>query len=212
MARSFNAANPDYIYRAAPVTGAPFTISVHGNTIDVPTNRVIAGLFDTATDNNSFLLYQGVFGIQYFIQAGGLDQTGAVDVGTGLWFRACVIEVASNDHRLYGNGELKTNGTNIIPDSIDRYALGIRADATPDLGYNGLIAEAALWNVALTEAEALELNAGYCPLLIRPESLVSYLPLIRDNDADLIDGVIWTASGSPTIAAHPPVFYPTSAF
>lgn len=215
MARSFNVSNPDYIYRAAPVTGAPFTLSVWYNSISVTANRAIACLVDTASNNNNFMLYHGSNTWPYFYieNSAGWNQT-ADPSGRAInnWWHACAIEVASNDHRLYNHGELRTSSTSRVPSSIDRYAIGIRADLTPDFGHNGYVAEAALWDVALTEAEALALKAGYSPLLIRPQSLVSYLPAIRDNDADLIDGVIWTVSGSPGIAAHPRVFYPASIF
>ncbi len=38
--------------------------------------------------------------------------------------------------------------------------------------------EEANWNVALTDAEVAALASGVSPLLVRPENLVRYRPLI----------------------------------
>ncbi len=60
------------------------------------------------------------------------------------------------------------------------------------MGIAGNIAHAAIWNVALTDAEVLELANGIIPTRIRPQSLISYwacnardsgeLDLISRND------------------------------
>jgi hypothetical protein len=54
------------------------------------------------------------------------------------------------------------------------------------------------------------LAAGFSPLFVRPQSLVAYWPLIRDNDNDIVGGYDMTAYNTPTVAAHPPVIYPVS--
>ena len=41
----------------------------------------------------------------------------------------------------------------------------------------------ATWNVELTEAEMAVLAAGICPIYVRPESLVAYLPLLGAKNA-----------------------------
>ena len=43
----------------------------------------------------------------------------------------------------------------------------------------GAIADAAFWNVALSDDEMISLSNGYPPLLIRPQSLIAYLPLMN---------------------------------
>lgn len=214
MARVFTFTNPDYIYRVAPVTGAPFSMSAWYYVTTAGSNRTIACLADTASDNNNYLMYYSGSDARpyFFIQsAAGTAQTATPTTrAISSWWHACAIEAADNDHKLYNHGELKISTTSRTPSSIDRLTIGIRADATPDFPFAGSVAAFALWDAALTEAEALSLQKGYSPLLIRPQNLVSCLPLIRDNDADLIDGVIWTASGSPGVGTHPYVLHPVS--
>ena len=45
---------------------------------------------------------------------------------------------------------------------------------------DGSLAEAAIWNAALSDAEVAALATGVSPLLVRPGSLVFYAPLARD--------------------------------
>mgnify|MGYP002787994980 CR=1 FL=1 len=76
------------------------------------------------------------------------------------------------------------------------------------LGNNvvGKVAEVAIWNVMLTQQEIRSLSLGLCPLKIRPQSLVSYVPLLRDiadyerRDANLIPQNF-------SISDHPRIYY-----
>ena len=211
MALSFNSATPDYIYRDAPVTGYPFSISAWVYTIDVPANRVWVSLNDTASDNNNFIGYLGTNSVAFFfIQNVGTTQTSAGPaLSLNTWYHICIVEETSGNHNMVVNGN--SYGVSIserTPSSIDRYAIGIRADLTPDLPHNGYIAEVALWNVTLTFGEMKILSQGFSPMFVRPQKLLSYLPLINDNNIDLIDNKIWTTSGSPGIETHPPITYP----
>ena len=84
--------------------------------------------------------------------------------------------------------------------------------ATNNNSMDGYMAEAAVWNVALTSAEVSVLSKGYSPLLVRPQSIVSYWPLIgrTSPEIDLVGGYGMTLVNAPTTAAHPRIIYPTS--
>lgn len=68
----------------------------------------------------------------------------------------------------------------------------------------GDIAEVGVWDIDLTAAEVASLAKGVSPALVRPQSLVTYLPLIRD----VID--VRAANGftdvNTTAANHPRVY------
>src|SRR3990172_8791672 len=164
MALSFNSATPDYIYRDAPVTGYPFSISAWVYTIDVPANRVWVSLNDTASDNNNFIGYLGTNSVAFFfIQNVGTTQTSTgAALSLNTWYHICIVEETSDNHNMVVNGN--SYGVSIserTPSSIDRYAIGIRADLTPDLPHNGYIAEVALWNVTLTFGEMKILSQNF---------------------------------------------------
>lgn len=68
------------------------------------------------------------------------------------------------------------------------------------------IAECAIWNVALTDAEITSYSRGMSPMLIRPSALVFHAPLIREVQE--LRGTTLSSAGSPAVAPHPRVFNP----
>lgn len=81
-------------------------------------------------------------------------------------------------------------------------------------GYaSATIAEVAGWYYGsagdrnFTDAELAILAAGYSPLLVRPQELVNYLPLVGHLN-DTVWGKTFTAYNTPTVSAHPRVLYP----
>ncbi len=98
-----------------------------------------------------------------------------------------------------GSGTGPATGTNA------NIRIGQRADGAVQM--DGNMAEVAVWSVQLTDAEQAILGAGYSPLLVRPESILFYAPLIR-ADQDLVGGLALTATNAPTVESHPRVLLP----
>jgi hypothetical protein len=76
---------------------------------------------------------------------------------------------------------------------------------------DGRIGEAAIWNVALNQAECEALAAGFSPLFIRPASLVNYWDMVLNADplVDRMGNDNLTATNTPTQAGnHPPIIMP----
>lgn len=71
----------------------------------------------------------------------------------------------------------------------------------------GRFADFAIWSVVLTAAEWVSLAKGFSPLLIRPQSLVSYVPGLA-NDAYDAKLSAWTKNGTQSVYTHPRVIYP----
>jgi hypothetical protein len=96
--------------------------------------------------------------------------------------------------------------TNIASTSA-ALAIG-RYGGTDEQAFVGRIAEAAVWNKALSGNELDALLHGVCPLHIRRDFLRGYWPLfgLGSPEADLSgSGANASLLGSPTSAAHPPV-------
>lgn len=73
---------------------------------------------------------------------------------------------------------------------------------------DGMMAHDAHWNgIILTPSEVLSLASGMNPILIRPDSLVSYLPLTGTNspEPDLIKNNTLSITGSKLGTSEPPV-------
>lgn len=67
------------------------------------------------------------------------------------------------------------------------------------------VAEFALWSVQLTDAEVSMLALGVSPAFVRPQSLLHYLPCIR-NVRDAWRSTTITYSGG-SVTDHPRIFY-----
>jgi hypothetical protein len=102
------------------------------------------------------------------------------------------VFAAVDDRRVYLNGGNKVtdDATSKTPAGIDTTSIGRRSTSAPALYASGRIAEAAIYNAALTDDEIAELAAGASPLLVRPDALVAYWPLVgRDYpEPDLVGG------------------------
>ncbi len=143
---------------------------------------------------------------------------GGTTISAGQWYGwgfSLNSTVDTNNPLIYLNGVSETvtqdvtNETGAGPGSTtDPYVIGNRGsdDARP---FDGLLAEFAIWDAILTPAEFAALGVGVSPILIRPESLVEYLPMLRDN--------VGPIGGAPTIQGtavqpHPRVFYPNAPY
>lgn len=97
------------------------------------------------------------------------------------WHHHVAIFAGTTDRRAYiDGGDKGTNATSRTPSTsnIDTYSIGTRRTQlqTPN-SHNGLIAEVALWSVALSDEEVAELASGISAFMMRPESLLGYWPL-----------------------------------
>lgn len=136
-----------------------------------------------------------------------LTSTGA---SANTWHHACGIVAADDDRRAFIDGGSKGTETTDCGAvaNVNRTSIGRMGDSSPTYYLSGQIAEAAIWNAALLDAEVAILAHGFSPLFVRPQSLVAYWPLIRTEDQDRVGGHHVTPYNSPTVTAHPPVLYP----
>jgi hypothetical protein len=133
----------------------------------------------------------------------------------GNWYHLAGQTVpGSDDISAWWNGGNISTGSTAYNETnwsgnIDTSNIGAHlGSSTSSQHFTGAIAEAAIWSTNLDTAEIAALATGYSPLLIRPANLIFYVPLIRDNDEDIVGGLSLTANGTPTVEAHPRVIYP----
>lgn len=139
--------------------------------------------------------------------------------GAGIWNGASSTSVvagwnfvagvwtSSTSRSAFVNGGGKGTGTNsATPSSINRLTVGSQdnAGSGQPTASGDRIAEVGVWNVALSDDEIAALGKGISPLLVRPQNLVAYLPLIRG----LVDpkGNAFAVVGSLSAADHTTIY------
>ena len=126
----------------------------------------------------------------------------------GVWFGFGAAADAANVNAYVDGTEYAaalSSGTGV---HIDEVVVGNLARSSHSQAWNGYVAECAVWAAFLDADDFSALGRGVSPLLVRPQDLVFYAPLVRDEDDDLLGGGGLTVVVGATIEDHPPVFRP----
>ena len=217
MARLFdNASSENLEIDNAVVTTTPLTMACWFNTDNLTDFQVLMFVGDKDVSNHQWRLVLAgdepgdrIDAVAFTPSAYSEAET-TTAYTTDTWEHACGVFTSSTSRAAFRNGGSKgTNSETSDPLSADRTAIGTDADSNPGSYMSGSIAEAAIWDVALTDAEVATLGDGFSPLFVRPQNLVFYVPLIRDADEDIVGGLSLTAINTPSISVHPSIIYPT---
>lgn len=195
------------------LTAPPLTMACWFNPDDVTVNRCLISLDDVSGGFNqmSLQISGAVAGdpvrctTQNFVTVANADTTSGYSASS--WQHACGVIASATDRRAFLNGASKgTNATSVTdPPGLDAFSIGDLgvADTLP---MAGLIAHAALYNIALSDAEVAILALGAHPMQVRPEALVFYLPMFdaHAGQVDWVGGRSLTVNGNPTQAASDP--------
>lgn len=220
MARAFTAASSHYLVGTNPVSAFPFSMACRFRTNDITHAYWVLELTDASAEYTRLCI--GIRGdetgdhLAYLIgKSTWIYVTGSVVAGT--WHQALAISAAQNNHAIVLDGDWAGRGTgtasyNPFAD-IDRVSVGAARDSTPGAYLDGAEAEVAFWSVALGQADSDMLADGASPLLVRPDALAAYWPLIgrTSPEVDLVGSYPLTVSGA-VAAAHPRVLRPASPF
>lgn len=221
MARLFDDASNEYLgLGSAVLTGVPITMACFFNVNDVTSITQVFMSHGNDTVNAS---YFALFAADNVLKANVRETSFGEAIATGTfnintWTHACGVFAANNDRKCYRDGgNVGSNATVITPAGINKTNIGRLVRLAPAFYVSGLMAEVAIWNIALSAAEVLILSKGYSPLFIHPQNLVAYWPLIRDitgdgtgDDIDRVGGYDMSPVNTPTIGNHPRIIYPNS--
>lgn len=215
MARSFLATSSQHLEVAsAPVTAVPLSIAVWvmiSGTLTA-TRRIVSLSDPDGASETAFYLHS-VSGqvIGRTVNAGsGAQAVSSVGIVADTWHHMCVVFSAVNARAAYLDGGNKgTNTGSITPAGIEKTLIGAReVTSTKSQFMNGRVAEVAIWNVALNDAEVLALSGGIAPPYVRPGNCVAYYPLwgLHSPEIDLCPvPQSLTLVNAPPIANHAPV-------
>lgn len=210
MAYQLLNSSSQYFAIAAPnITVPPVTLSVWIKAASIVGIHSALFMWRDVIQTGLLLRYTSPnWELRYYVAGGNQFQTSTgLSVAVGVWQHACVA-ITSTQARLYLGGSSFTNNVSHASVNIDA-AGDLGRDPLPGLAtFDGAIAEPAIWNVALSDAECRALSLGMSPLALKNHlpNLVLHKDLLRDVNRGR--GPALTAAGAPSVVAHPPVRCP----
>jgi hypothetical protein len=224
MARGVYSTTNHFVYAGGVVTATPLTMSCWCYLTTTPTGGKLVGLFYTSgagTKLDGFdIAVVGTTGNIIADTGDGTtvnNATSAAGANLTAWNHIGGVFTSAASRNAWLNGvKSSTSTVSRTPSAAaNKTAIGVKYNQNNSKDGGALemyIAEVAIWSVALTDAEMAQLATGCTPLLVCPESLVSYYPLIRGDtngdEPDLMGGLKMVEQGTVPVAAHPRVFYP----
>jgi hypothetical protein len=225
MARSFAAGSTQYLVKTSfSPPAVPFTMACWTFPTGDGTAQETMMTMGNSGDNDPMhqLRIAGDVAGDPFAARSRNNNSSAIASGFGAnctynaWFHVAGVWAATNSRTCYVNGTAgTTNTTSITPVTVDNIAIGawrrtLSAGVEP---FTGSVAEAAVWDVALGAAEIASLAKGLSPLRVRPQSLISYWPLVgaagaTSGENDYMGINAMTAVADPPLATHSPTIRP----
>ena len=110
-----------------------------------------------------------------------ISTSSGIAAAANVWFHVCGVFTSNTARAAFLNGGFKgTGATSVQPLSITVTAMGgLWVPSFTIASGDALLcmADVAVWNVALTDAEVAALGRGMSPLFVRPSALQAYWPL-----------------------------------
>jgi hypothetical protein len=209
MAYDFVPASSQHLTTASsPVSGYPMTLAAWAMFDDSNTDRVILAVNQSTTPFHRITIFRSAandFRAQSF---GSINaQASAGTSTTGTWFHVAGVFASASSRSVYVGGASNTDTSSSTINTLDEIIVGGRRAAGGAVGLllDGKVADAGIWNVALTADEIASLAKGMTCDKVRPQSLVFYAPLVRDLQ-DVRGGLTITNNNTATVANHPRVY------
>lgn len=217
MAFGFNGAThiinrSDAILQSWPITlHGRIRLTNPGDGLD----HTIIGLWESGSNNGFRLQVEAPGGLtkaRCGTKAGGTasNATTSTTITDTNWHSVVGEITAANARKVWlDNGGNGSSTTSLTPGTLTKTTVGA-FDNGGTLGGNVAheLADVAVWSGTLTADERAALAAGVSPLLIRPDILEIYLPLMRGGN-DYMGGAFTVTDA--TVADHPRVYMPSRA-
>lgn len=228
MARTFARASSETLYTSScPISARGYSFGFWFRTPTDGAWQVLGGLYDASAVLGKEKVELGMYMTfpgdplrhQGNSAASNFNATNGISLNT--WHTAMTVETDNENRHIFLDStkttDIGTDGGN--PTLLDQLCIG----GAGGFGFPGTCSDAdmawfCIWDALLTDSECLAFAAGYHPYLIRPESLVMFLPMggldsADDDDVDLVGGLVFSTTGTPTTTDHPPgLIYPSQQF
>lgn len=209
MAWDFDGTNDYMEATSAVLTAGPLTLAAWINVDTTGAAQRILSI-SSATGNDRWSLLVGATDV-ITMQVGASNGFASVSttntVTAGTWHHvAGSWNTTTNQPQQVWIDGVKSGPTNSsrtpVAGQLSKTLLGSTYVSSALAQYlNGRIAEAAIWNVILTDTQVTSLSKGFRPSLVRPDKLSLYVPLVREVQ-DVRAGLSFT-NNATAVAIHP---------
>lgn len=203
MARNFNGTS-DYV--GSSITPSyPYSFACWFRTTNMTQVKPIIGFNNVAGSRYDQIWFRGDIAgdpIDILSDAGAGQKITRSTAGctSGVYHHACAVITSATSRTIYLDGGNSATSTASVSPTVDTFNI---ARFPSWGGVAGDVAEAALWTVALSADDVLALAKGVSPMLVRPQNLQFYAPLIRDLIE--VKGLAITSSGGSS-TDHPRIY------
>lgn len=217
MARDFITASSqrlDFV-SGAITSGVPFSMGgwFMLDSITPGSDLGVMGVGNLALNNDYFLLQFVDADDNLYAtirtNAGGLSHAiSSSSVTATTWHHGLAVYASTTSRQVYLDGVAGTENTDTKDPGLDTFVIGAGRRQSGFIShFNGQIAEAGMWSVALSSADAAQLAAGVSPLMVRPDALLAYWPLHgrTSPEIDVKGGNNLTLTNTPATANHSPI-------
>lgn len=212
MARTFVAASSQWLIGTTPATNVlPITMSCWLKPTSFATAQSFFGV-DTAGAVPWLRLGAEANASCYCQHYDGTNQGDSIAAATlslNTWAHLAGIFLTTSSRTSYLNGVVSpVNTVSVAGVTATRAVVGQIINLVPA---NAVIAECAMWNIALSAADMLQLAAGVSPLHVRPDALIYFAPLygLGTPEPEFVGRRSLTVTGA-TAALHPTIYAPSS--
>jgi hypothetical protein len=219
MARFIGDGTSGRLTSSPPITVEPLTMACWFRQSAISGTAVSRLMSLSRSDSNNYWSLN-TFDAALQLAAVGTS-VGAVSINAGgsltanTWHHAAGV-FTSNTSRavLLDGGGKTTNTSNVVHGAtVDHFGIGTQYFSGSLLTNNAcdmIIANAAIWDVALTDDEIACLAKGFSPRTIRRAALIAHWPLVGrfSPELELAGAIALTLTNSPTQADHPRIIPP----
>jgi len=195
-----------------PVTAVPFTISIWFKSDSNTASQALACL-EQGTSYFHLLQAAGAIAgdpVRAMIYATTWSvATTTTGYTASTWTHALGIFTSTTSRTAYiDGGDSNENTDNKTAINMAYFMVGAYKQSAPTGYFDGLLAEVAVWNKALSSDNAVSLAGGANPLLTEYANLIAYWPLLNDALDDKGTNNL-TLVGTPTYDADHPTIEPS---
>lgn len=210
MAYDFVPASSQHLTTAStPVSAYPMTLAAWAMVDDSNADRIVLAVNQSTTPFHRVTIFRSLAN-DVRAQSFGSNNAVATAAGPSLatWFHIAGVFASATSRICYLNGTAgQTDTTTSTINTLNEIIVGGRRSTGGTVGllWDGKVADAGIWNAALTASEVASLAKGMTCDKVRPQNLVFYAPLVRDL-IDQKDGLAITNNNSATVANHPRIY------